>query len=103
MLPTAASPLAPHSYYERPMDDRVKQSAARAKAAFQGGRGAAAAVPCQRHRQAAAPGAWKWKRPCSGALMLEKDALTTVSRHSQSAQLLQRCAPAHLQGHQQLV
>ncbi|WP_369810666.1 replicative DNA helicase [Hymenobacter cheonanensis] len=59
------------------MDDRLKQSAARAVAAFQGGRGQRAPVPTSPTGKLP-PQRLEMEAAVLGALMLEKDALTTV-------------------------
>jgi len=59
------------------MDDRLKQSAARAVAAFQGGRGGRAPVPMSPTGKLP-PQRLEMEAAVLGALMLEKDALTTV-------------------------
>ena len=59
------------------MDDRLKQSAARAVAAFQGGRGQRAPVPMSPTGKLP-PQRLEMEAAVLGALMLEKDALTTV-------------------------
>ena len=58
-------------------DDRLKQSAARAAAAFQGGRGARMPVPTSPTGKLP-PQRLEMEAAVLGALMLEKDALTTV-------------------------
>jgi replicative DNA helicase len=59
------------------MDDRLKQSAARAAAAFQGTRGARLPVPLSPTGKLP-PQRLEMEAAVLGALMLEKDALTTV-------------------------
>ena len=59
------------------MDDRLKQSAARAVAAFQGGRGPRQPVPVSPTGKLP-PQRLEMEAAVLGALMLEKDALTTV-------------------------
>jgi replicative DNA helicase len=59
------------------MDDRLKQSAARAAAAFQGGRGQRMPVPMSPTGKLP-PQRLEMEAAVLGALMLEKDALTTV-------------------------
>ncbi len=59
------------------MDDRLKQSAARAAAAFQGGRGQRLPVPVSPTGKLP-PQRLEMEAAVLGALMLEKDALTTV-------------------------
>ncbi|TFZ67818.1 replicative DNA helicase [Hymenobacter sp. UV11] len=59
------------------MDDRLKQSAARAAAAFQGGRGQRLPVPMSPTGKLP-PQRLEMEAAVLGALMLEKDALTTV-------------------------
>lgn len=59
------------------MDDRLKQSAARAVAAFQGGRGQRGPVPMSPTGKLP-PQRLEMEAAVLGALMLEKDALTTV-------------------------
>lgn len=59
------------------MDDRLKQSAARAAAAFQGGRGARQPVPMSPSGKLP-PQRLEMEAAVLGALMLEKDALTAV-------------------------
>jgi replicative DNA helicase len=59
------------------MDDRLKQSAARAAAAFQGVRGARMPVPLSPTGKLP-PQRLEMEAAVLGALMLEKDALTTV-------------------------
>ncbi len=59
------------------MDDRLKQSAARAAAAFQGGRGQRQPVPLSPTGKLP-PQRLEMEAAVLGALMLEKDALTTV-------------------------
>jgi replicative DNA helicase len=59
------------------MDDRLKQSAARAAAAFQGVRGARVPVPTSPTGKLP-PQRLEMEAAVLGALMLEKDALTTV-------------------------
>jgi replicative DNA helicase len=59
------------------MDDRLKQSAARAAAAFQGVRGTRASVPTSPTGKLP-PQRLEMEAAVLGALMLEKDALTTV-------------------------
>jgi replicative DNA helicase len=59
------------------MDDRLKQSAARAVAAFQGGRGQRTPVPMSPTGKLP-PQRLEMEAAVLGALMLEKDALTTV-------------------------
>ncbi len=59
------------------MDDRLKQSAARAVAAFQGGRSGRAPVPMSPTGKLP-PQRLEMEAAVLGALMLEKDALTTV-------------------------
>ncbi|MGI4872647.1 MAG: replicative DNA helicase [Janthinobacterium lividum] len=59
------------------MDDRLKQSAARAAAAFQSGRGGRAVVPNSPTGKLP-PQRLEMEAAVLGALMLEKDALTTV-------------------------
>ena len=59
------------------MDDRLKQSAARAAAAFQGARGARMPVPLSPTGKLP-PQRLEMEAAVLGALMLEKDALTTV-------------------------
>ncbi|MGI4741985.1 MAG: replicative DNA helicase [Janthinobacterium lividum] len=59
------------------MDDRLKQSAARAAAAFQGGRGQRMPVPTSPTGKLP-PQRLEMEAAVLGALMLEKDALTTV-------------------------
>ena len=59
------------------MDDRLKQSAARAAAAFQGGRGQRQPVPMSPTGKLP-PQRLEMEAAVLGALMLEKDALTTV-------------------------
>ncbi|RZK29761.1 MAG: replicative DNA helicase, partial [Hymenobacter sp.] len=59
------------------MDDRLKQSAARAAASFQGARGARLPVPTSPTGKLP-PQRLEMEAAVLGALMLEKDALTTV-------------------------
>ncbi len=59
------------------MDDRLKQSAARAASAFQGGRGPRMPVPTSPTGKLP-PQRLEMEAAVLGALMLEKDALTTV-------------------------
>jgi replicative DNA helicase len=70
-------PTAPLPTMNDRMDDRLKQSAARAAAAFQGVRGTRVPVPTSPTGKLP-PQRLEMEAAVLGALMLEKDALTTV-------------------------